>query len=115
MVERIRTVVYTLPKNTDKMTMEGNGAKTLNEANTTGKNGTSSIKLPGKAPNPTNGHRNPQDPLTLPPGISSDDFHNFIARARKICGEENVTIVSDLAQLSHEHYTEYVIREGRMS
>lgn len=44
------------------------------------------------------------DSLTLPPGITSEQFHEFIAAAKGIVGDENVTIISESSQLSHEHY-----------
>lgn len=61
--------------------------------------------MPLKAPNPPSPQK-AGDPLTLPPGISSAQFHDFIAAATAICGNPNVTIISDVAQLSHEHYTD---------
>lgn len=57
-----------------------------------------------KVPNIPNDLRKPEDPLTLPPGINSDQFQAFIVRAQSICGEENVTIISDSSQLNHEQY-----------
>lgn len=58
---------------------------------------------PLKTPN-TASSRVAGDPLTLPPGCTSSEFQEFIIRARTICGEENVTVLADSAQLSKEHY-----------
>ncbi|KAJ9137169.1 Vanillyl alcohol oxidase [Pleurostoma richardsiae] len=43
-------------------------------------------------------------PLCLPPGVSFDIFKEFTLRASKICGDENVTIISKSEELSHEDY-----------
>jgi hypothetical protein len=45
-------------------------------------------------------------PLTLPPGFTSEVYDEFIAAARQILGEQNVTVITDVAQLSLEHYTD---------
>jgi len=83
---------------------EPNGLNGTNTAS--GNHGSTSLEMSKKVPNVTDGTRKSSDPLTLPPGISSDQFHEFIAAAEEICGKDNVTTVSDLAQLSHEHYTD---------
>ena len=60
-----------------------------------------------KVPNaPSTSTMQPNDPLTFPPGVSALEFESFISRAREICGEENVTVISNVAQLSQEHYTD---------
>jgi hypothetical protein len=59
-----------------------------------------------RVPNNKSSPRVSGDPLTLPPGINSEQFHHFISRAETICGKENVIIISDPEQLSHEHYTD---------
>ena len=64
------------------------------------------ISMPLKIANNQSNARVSGDPLTLPPGFSSEQFHHFISRAQEICGKENVTIISDPEQLSHEHYTD---------
>lgn len=64
------------------------------------------MKTPLRIPNIKTNERASNDPLTLPPGTNSEQFHHFIARARTICGEENVVIISKSSQLSHEHYTD---------
>jgi hypothetical protein len=76
-----------------------NGSKSAN-----GK--TSVPAVPRKTPNNTSNPRVAGDPLTLPPGMSSKQFHLFISRAQEICDEQNVVIISDVEQLSHEHYTD---------
>lgn len=72
----------------------------------TGANDKRSTSTPLRIPNNKSSPRVSGDPLTLPPGINSEQFHYFISRAQTICGEENVTIISDPGQLSHEHYTD---------
>ena len=59
-----------------------------------------------RVPNVGKRNRGAHEPLTLPPGIDIEKFQLFIERARQICGDEHVTVVSDLSQLSHEHYTD---------
>ena len=44
------------------------------------------------------------DPLTLPPGTSSEKFKDYTRRAAEIVGEENVVIITDPAELSKESY-----------
>jgi hypothetical protein len=81
------------------------GLNGLNGTNLpTDTNGKTSISVPLKIPNNKSNTRISGDPLTLPPGISSEQFHHFISRTQAICGKENVTIISDLEQLSNEHY-----------
>jgi hypothetical protein len=69
-------------------------------------NDKATVSVPLKIPNRASNTRLSGDPLTLPPGISSEAFHHFISRAQAICGKENVIIISDAEQLSHEHYTD---------
>jgi hypothetical protein len=89
------------------MTPTTTGLNGLNGTNLpTDTKGKTSISMPLKMPNNKSNPRVSGDPLTLPPGISSEQFHHFIARAQVMCGEENVTIISDPEQLSHEHYTD---------
>lgn len=60
-------------------------------------------------PNPATDSResqNPNDPLTLPPGFSSDRYHKFLSAARRIVGEQDVMVLTDTAQLTQEHYTD---------
>lgn len=46
------------------------------------------------------------DPLALPPGISSEVFHDFTLQAAKIVDEQNVTIISKNEELNKENYTD---------
>jgi len=48
----------------------------------------------------------PGAPLTLPPGFTAEKYDEFISTARQIVGEQNVTVITDAAQLVHEHYTD---------
>ena len=50
--------------------------------------------------------RHAGDPLTLPPGTSSEKFKEFTKRAAELCGEDNVTIITKAEELYHEHYME---------
>ena len=69
-----------------------NGLNGLSKTSTpTGVNGTTSIKLPRKVPNMLNGDRKPNDPLTLLPGVSSDEIPSIHLTAQMICGKEHVT------------------------
>ncbi|KAF7528028.1 hypothetical protein G7054_g10279 [Neopestalotiopsis clavispora] len=43
-------------------------------------------------------------PLCLPPSTNFDKFKDFITRASEICGDENVTVVSQSEQLGREDY-----------
>jgi hypothetical protein len=45
-------------------------------------------------------------PLKLPPSINQAQFDAYIQRAAKICGLENVTVISSAAHLDREHYTD---------
>jgi hypothetical protein len=47
---------------------------------------------------------NPEDPLIFPPGYTSEKYQEFISAAKKIVGEQNVTVITSEDQLSHEHY-----------
>jgi hypothetical protein len=61
-----------------------------------------------KVPNPgieANESRNPGSPLTLPPGFTPEKYAEFISAMQPIVGKENVTLITDAAQLIHEHYT----------
>lgn len=60
--------------------------------------------IPLRVPNVKESARKESDPLTLPPGISSERFHEFISRAGNICGEQHVMIISQSSQLSHDSY-----------
>jgi hypothetical protein len=89
------------------MTLTATGLNDLKGTNlSVDANRKTGISMPLKIPNNQSNARVSGDPLTLPPGISSEQFHYFISRAQKICGKENVTIISDPEQLSHEHYTD---------
>ena len=46
------------------------------------------------------------DPLCLPPGTSSQQFKEFTLRLAEICGEENVTVITQSEELSQESYLE---------
>lgn len=48
----------------------------------------------------------PGDPLVLPPNTTSQTFKSYARRAAEIVGTENVTIISDEAELSQESYLE---------
>ncbi|PSS27642.1 hypothetical protein M430DRAFT_91627 [Amorphotheca resinae ATCC 22711] len=50
--------------------------------------------------------RSSGDPLVLPPGTSSEQFADFISRAKAICGAENVFIVETSDQLIDGTYKE---------
>ena len=44
------------------------------------------------------------DPITLPPGTSSEKFKEYTRRAAEIVGEENVVVITDPNELSKESY-----------
>lgn len=46
------------------------------------------------------------DPLALPPGITSEIFHEFALQAAKVVGEQNVTVLTNERELTKEHYTD---------
>ncbi|CZR58771.1 uncharacterized protein PAC_08663 [Phialocephala subalpina] len=48
----------------------------------------------------------PGSPLTLPPGFTPETYGKFIAAAQQIVEEQNVTLITDAAQLIQEHYTD---------
>lgn len=48
--------------------------------------------------------RRPGEPLALPPNTSFAKFQQFTQRAADICGDENVTVISDESELEHENY-----------
>ncbi|KAJ4856787.1 FAD binding domain-containing protein [Trichoderma breve] len=52
-----------------------------------------------KTPNGVCGSRSAGDPLVLPPNTSSEHFHDFINRARTICGLDNVFVLEREDQL----------------
>lgn len=54
----------------------------------------------GKAPRYAN------DPIVLPPGISSQIFKDFTLKLAGVVGQENVTVISSVEELSHESYLE---------
>ena len=61
-----------------------------------------------KIPNPTrtsNEARKYSDPLTIPLGFISEKYQQFIIEAEEIVGEQNMTVITDVAKLSHEHCT----------
>ena len=53
-------------------------------------------------PNP----RTAGDPLTLPPGVSSEIFKQFTLRATEAVGQDNVIIITKPEELQNEHYME---------
>jgi hypothetical protein len=62
-----------------------------------------------KVPNPdteANESSNPGSPLTLPPDFTPKKYAEFISAVQPIVGENNVTLITDAAQLIHEHYTD---------
>jgi hypothetical protein len=62
-----------------------------------------------KVPNPNaeaKESRNPGSPLTLPPGFTPEKYVEFISAVQPIVGKENVNLITDAAQLTHEHYTD---------
>ena len=48
--------------------------------------------------------RNAGDPLHLPPRTSSVKFKQFTKRVAEICGEENITIITDASELTRDTY-----------
>lgn len=48
--------------------------------------------------------RDADDPLILPPGISSQRFKEFTLRLAGTVGEQNVTVISKVEELSQESY-----------
>ena len=44
------------------------------------------------------------EPLCLPPSTSFDKFQDFITETARICGEENVSVISNAEELQHESY-----------
>lgn len=66
---------------------------------------TPSKKVPN-TPHESKNSRSPRDPLTLPPGFTSEKYEEFITAARKLVSDENVMVLTDAAQLTHEHYTD---------
>jgi hypothetical protein len=76
---------------------------------TNSSNGSNGSHFKKKVPNLTHNPKesqNPNDPLTLPPGFSSEKYQAFITTARKLVGQENVVVITDAAQLTQEHYTD---------
>ena len=53
-------------------------------------------------PNP----RTAGDPLTLPPGVSSETFKQFALRAAEVVGQDNVIVITKPEELQNEHYME---------
>jgi hypothetical protein len=70
---------------------------------TTGSHSSKKVPNPPHDPKET---RNPNDPLSLPPGFSSEKYHEFVAAAEKVVGKENTLVITAAAQLTHEHYTD---------
>lgn len=50
------------------------------------------------------GPQKPGDPLTLPPGIDSERFKEFISRIQDIAGQTNVTVITKAEDLGKESY-----------
>lgn len=50
--------------------------------------------------------RSAGDPLTLPPGTSSEKFKEYTKRAAEIVGEENVVVITNPSELNKESYLE---------
>ena len=50
------------------------------------------------------GPRSAGDPIHLPPNTNSEKFKQFTKRVAEICGEENVTIITDTSELSRDTY-----------
>ncbi|EXJ73483.1 vanillyl-alcohol oxidase [Cladophialophora psammophila CBS 110553] len=48
--------------------------------------------------------KNADDPLVLPPGISSHTFKDFIVRVTDIVGEHDVNVIKDAQQLGKDSY-----------
>jgi FAD binding domain len=46
------------------------------------------------------------DPLTLPPGVSSETFKQFTLRAAEAVGQDNVVVITKPEELQNEHYME---------
>lgn len=44
------------------------------------------------------------DPIRLPPGISSETFKEFCIKAVSICEEDNVVVIAKTEELEHESY-----------
>lgn len=44
------------------------------------------------------------DPLVLPPGITSERFHDFTVQAASIVDEQNVTVITKREELNKEKY-----------
>ena len=86
-------------------TLNGGGDATHANGNGIATKQFSSKKIP-HLPARTKESKHPGAPLTLPPGFSEEKYDDFIATARQIVEEQNVTVITDAAQLVHEHYTD---------
>lgn len=51
-------------------------------------------------------NKNTGDPIALPPGITSEEYAEYITKAKAIVGEQNVTVITDKDELTKEHYTD---------
>jgi len=81
----------------------GNGTHaTENDIPTKNFSGKKIPNLPAR----TKESKDPRAPLTLPPGFTADKYEEFITAAQQIVEEKNVTVITDAAQLIHEHYTD---------
>jgi hypothetical protein len=78
----------------------------MKASNGLGTNGSLTNKKVPNSVHESKESRNPNDPLTLPPGFSSEKYQEFIAAAGELVGKENVLVITDAAQLTHEHYTD---------
>lgn len=48
---------------------------------------------------------NTGDPIALPPGITSEEYSEYIVKAKSIVGKENVTVITNKDELTNEQYT----------
>ena len=46
------------------------------------------------------------EPLCLPPGTSAARFKEFTIKAAEICGQDNITVITDESELTQESYLE---------
>jgi hypothetical protein len=85
--------------------LNGDGGDHGGNANGATAKTSSSKKIP-HLPTRSKESQHPGNPLTLPPGFTSEKYDEFITAVRQIVGEQNVTLITDAAQLIHEHYTD---------
>lgn len=86
--------------------MASNGEVSGSHSNLAVAKNSSSKRIAANPATDSKGSQNLNDPLTLPPGFSSDRYHAFLSAARNIVGEQNVMVLTDAAQLTQEHYTD---------